>query len=47
MNNDIHPVVYVVLAIVLLGGAGWWQCAAPCSMHGCTPVKDLPARCLQ
>ncbi len=47
MNKGIWQLILFILGFAFLLFAGvYFQFCAPCSWHGGTAVKDLPARCL-
>jgi hypothetical protein len=47
MDKDTGKVAgTVALVLVLLVGAFYMACFAPCDVLGWMPVKDIPARCL-
>ena len=35
-----------IVAAILIGGAVWFNAAAPCSWFGLTPQREIPGRCL-
>lgn len=46
-TEGIVQAIVIGVLVVLFVGIEFGSCFAPCSWYGCSPAKEMPARCLK